>query len=303
MGIRTFLSVEYLRCVINVFIYFYFIDFARILLYNYGMKNDLNKILPDVINVAKNAGAAIMSFYDKEYGIKDKGKDDPVTEADIESNKIILDGLKKYGYGILSEETDDDLSRLKEKRVWIIDPLDGTKDFIGKTGDFTVMVGLAEERKTILGVVYKPIDDILYYAIKNGGAYRSIRGLEPERIHVNKEVKGKNMRMLVSRSHSTDLDARVAGHFGIKKLVLCGSIGLKGALIASGEAELNINPSERPGEYDICAADIILHEAGGKLTNMKGDRHVYNKQNPIVKNGYVASNGAVHGEIIKYINT
>ena len=123
-----------------------------------------------------------MSFYDKKYNIKDKGKDDPVTEADIESNKIILAGLKKYGYGILSEETDDDLSRLKEKRIWIIDPLDGTKDFIGKTGDFTVMVGLAEESRAILGVVYKPIDDILYYATENGGAYRSIRGAAHERI-------------------------------------------------------------------------------------------------------------------------
>lgn len=258
--------------------------------------NDLNKILEDVITVIRQAGNTVMSFYNKDYRVQDKGNDSPITEADLASEKIILEGLKKYDYGILSEETTDDKSRLEKDRVWIIDPLDGTKDFINKTGDFSIMIGLAEKGRPILGAVYTAANDILYYATKNQGA-KVLKGNQVGQLRVND--KKKNTRMVSSRFHRSDIEMKVAKKFD-SEIITRGSIGVKVCQIACGEAEYNINPSHHPQEYDICAADIILSEAGGKLTDMKGVKYTYNQSDPHIR-GYVASNGVLHEKIIGLI--
>ena len=259
------------------------------------------EILNQVLNVIKQAGKMVMSFYNKDYQIKDKGNDSPVTEADLASEKIILKGLSKYDYGLLSEETEDDKTRLKKERVWIIDPLDGTKDFINKTGDFTIMIGLVENGQPILGAVYQPAKDILYYAIKGKGAYGQIKDQGVKKIKVSEVSDISKARFLGSRFHKSELETKVAKEFNITKIIPCGSIGLKAALIASGQADFNLNPSSHPQEYDVCAADIILHEAGGKLTDLKGKRYKYNQEDPHI-NGYVVSSGLLHGQIIEYLN-
>ena len=119
--------------------------------------HSLKKILENVKRIAKQAGDAIMFYYGKDLPVEYKAQDSPLTKADIESNKIIVQELEKYDYGILSEELADDKSRINKERVWIVDPMDGTSDFVKHTNEFAVMIGLVENGKPIFGVVYMPV--------------------------------------------------------------------------------------------------------------------------------------------------
>jgi len=262
------------------------------------MEKDLEPILEDVIAVIKEAGRTVLSFYNSgDYEVKYKSAHNPVTRADLESNRIILAGLEKYGYGLLSEETADDGSRLKKSRVWIVDPLDGTRDFIEKTGEFTVMIGLVENGKPVLGVVYRPAGSVLYYATKHGGAFRRTGEGGAVRLKVSTKTDLSKFAMLSSRFHRSKAEIKFAARFGIKDFIDRGS-SLKICQIAAGEGELNFNPSDKTFEWDICAADIILSEAGGRLTDANGQEFSYNKKDPGNKSGYAASNGVKHDFII-----
>lgn len=248
--------------------------------------------------VAFEAGRAVMFYYNRSYKITNKSPGNPVTQADIESEKIILKGLQKFNYGVLSEEMIDDKVRLQRKKVWIIDPLDGTKDFINKTSEFTIMIGLAEEGKSVLGVVYQPVKDTVYYAVKGQGSFKRIGKNEPIQLKINQEADFNKIIMFSSRFHKSKIELKIAKKIGIKNIKTCGS-SLKVCLIAAGEGEVNFNPSNKTWEYDVCASDIILSEAGGMLTDMKGKKFIYNKENPRNEFGYVATNGLVHDIIIK----
>jgi len=246
-----------------------------------------------------------LSFYNQDYEVKDKGGDSPLTQADLESNRIILEGLAGYNYGILSEEKEDSPERLSKERVWIVDPLDGTKDFINKTGEFAIMIGLVEKRegiyRPILGVVYLPAKDTLYYGLEGGGAFQKEKGGE-KKIQVSSRDEFSEFRLVGSRFHSSELEESLFQKLGFQEKVPCGSVGVKACTIAEGEAELNINPSDKTWEWDICAPEIILQEAGGIMTDLEGKRFAYNKKDPRNHKGYVVSNGMRHGEIIKIVN-
>lgn len=262
----------------------------------------LDHCLDKAVYLAKQAGDAALFYYHKEYEVTDKGKDDPVTEADHASNKVIVEGLKEqFDHGILSEETEDDHSRRNNKRVWIVDPLDGTKDFIDKTGDFSIMIGLAEEGESVLGVVYKPDDGSLYYAIQGRGAFKKIGSGAPERIHVSSRNKFEDMVLLTSRFHASNTVTKAARELGIENTLTRGSAGLKLCSIAEGKADVNINPSNKTWEWDVCAADVILSEAGGKLTDVFENKITYNKEDPRNKQGYIGSNDWRHYEIIEEV--
>lgn len=259
--------------------------------------NSLAQELDTAKKLARKAGEAIMEIYKDEVAVKYKAKDDPVTVADITANKIIIDGLKKFDYGILSEESADNKLRLSNERVWIIDPLDGTKDFIEKTDEFTVMIGLSAKGESVLGVVYSPVKDNLYYAEKDKGAFMQSRD-DVKALEVSKNDDVREARMLVSRHHLGEAEGIISKNLGIKEIVPCGSAGLKIALMAASQGELNINASSKTWEWDLCAVDIILKEAGGKLTDIKGNKFIYNKEDARNLNGYVASNKLIHRRVL-----
>lgn len=252
---------------------------------------------------AEKAGEAALFYYHGDYDIIDKGNNDPVTRADHASNEVLVDGLKKEfpSYGILSEETEDDGSRLNKDRVWIVDPLDGTKDFIDKTGDFSVMVGLVEEGRPILGVVYKPAGGVVYYAAKDRGAFKKEREGGPVRVQVSGRDRFRDMILLTSRFHTSTTAIQAARDLGITDTKTRGSAGLKLSSIAEGEADMNINPSNKTWEWDVAAADVILREAGGKLTDVYENEMNYNKKDPKNHYGYIGSNGWRHLEIIRRV--
>src|SRR6056297_1953696 len=258
------------------------------------------KVLEKVMETAQKAGQAALSFYDQEYEIKDKGGNSPVTQADLESNRIILDSLAEYDYGVLSEETEDDRKRLARNRVWIIDPLDGTKDFIHKTGEFSIMIGLAEKIggifEPIMGVVYLPAQDLFYYSFRGEGAFKREGTKKEQQIKVSSRNKFGGFRLVGSRFHSSETEEDLNQKLNFERKIPCGSVGVKVCLLAEGKAELNLNPSDKTWEWDICAPDAILREAGGTLTDLEGNHFSYNKKDPRNSRGYIASNGLRHNK-------
>ncbi len=261
--------------------------------------------MEDIKIVAKQAGQAVLSFYGSDLGVEMKDDQSPVTLADKESNRIILSGLADYGYGLVSEEIEDNQDRLSQDRVWIIDPLDGTKDFIHQTGDFSILIALVERDgqsfKPILSLVYLPAQDLLYFARKGRGSFVQWGESSPLRLKVNNVKEFSRFVLIGSRFHSCELEDRLFQDLGMKERITCGSVGVKISRIASGQADLNINPSSKTWEWDVCAPELILEEAGGKLTDLEGRIFSYNKENLRNDNGYIASSGDCHNYLIKKI--
>lgn len=260
----------------------------------------MEKILEKVKEVVREAGGEIMKKYKGNNEISRKKDKTLVTEVDLLSEKIILEGLAEFDYGILSEEKLGANDRMSKKRVWVIDPIDGTMDFIKETGEFSVMVGLVENGKAILGVVYQPTKDKMYSAILGGGAFLE-EGGQIKKLQVSKNDDCSNVSMLGSRHHMKELEVKLCQDLGIIDFITHGSAGLKMCLIAEQKADIYINSSDKTGEWDICAGGIILNEAGGKLTDMNGDDFVYNKEQYLNLEGFVASNGVLHEKVIEGI--
>jgi len=257
---------------------------------------DIN--IEDIKEIARRAGEKILEYYDVDYKIdyKTPDKSSPLTIADLEANKIILDDLKRYGLPVLSEESADEKSRLDSEYVWIVDPLDGTSDFIGKTDEFCVMIGLARNKKPVLGVVYEPSADHLYFAEVGQGAFREVGGRK-EKLRVSGEKDFGKMKILVSRSHLMEREVKLIEKLKLKKKT-CGSAGLKLCKVASGEGDLYLNTSDRTSEWDTCAGNVILTEAGGKMMDTRGAELTYNNSGSRHWKGFLASNGIYHRELI-----
>lgn len=240
------------------------------------------------------AGEAVMSRYGRIESARLKSASQPVTEADLVSQRVILERLSVFDDGILAEETAQTNQRLAKKRVWLIDPLDGTKDFLQQTDEFTIMIGLVADHEPVLGLVYQPAKDVLYFAQKGGGAFKISAGGGEEKLRVSVVSEPARATLLVSRNHRLALEDRLAREMSIGRVVPCGSAGLKICLIAEGQADLYLNSSDKTWEWDIMAADIILSEAGGRLTDLAGRAFTYNRPNPRNRDGFVASNALGH---------
>jgi len=265
----------------------------------------LEKELETAIALAKEAGAKILEFYALEIIAEEKiGADnyaEPVTIADKTASRIIVEGLEKAfpGDAILSEEELDDAeNRLLGKRVWVIDPIDGTWGFIKKDGDFGVQIGLAANGASVLGVVYLPVHDVLYFAAKEEGAFCASGSEKPQALRVSKKTNYTEMILASSRNHRSPRMYRIIEDFGFKQEIQRGSVGLKVGLIVERICDLYIHLSPRTKFWDTCAPQIILEEAGGQMTDLFGSPFRYDISDVQNHNGIIASNGANHEEII-----
>jgi len=265
----------------------------------------LEKELETAVALAREAGVRILEFYALEIIAEEKlGADnftEPVTIADKTASRIIVEGLEKAfpDDAILSEEESDDAgNRLSGKRVWIIDPIDGTWGFIKKDGDFGVQIGLTQNGKVVLGVVYLPAHDILYYASKEKGAFCVKNGETAQPLRVSDKTNFTEMNLASSRNHRSPRMYRIIEDFGFRKEVQRGSVGLKVGLIVEQICDLYVHLSPRTKFWDTCAPQIILEEAGGRMTDLFGFRLCYDISDVQNHNGIVATNGAVHEEVI-----
>lgn len=256
------------------------------------------------LELAREAGAAILDLYEGPLDIQQKiGANDrePVTQADTLANEIIVQRLGREfpDDGILAEESVDTVRRLNKSRVWMIDPLDGTTGFIDGNGDFAVQIGLTENGQCVLGVVYQPLTGVLYRAISGGGTWIERPGRAAEKGRVSDHVEISTMRLAASRSHRSPRMDIVVEAFGLKEEVRRGSVGIKVGLIVEQQCDLYVHLSPRTKQWDTCAPEIILREAGGSITDLFGRPLSYNQAEVQNRNGVVASNGAAHAQIIE----
>ena len=258
-----------------------------------------NKIpeLDIAINAAQEAGNAILEIYHDNYKMSTKEDDSPITDADIRSNEVIKRILSQTKHTILSEEDNDDLSRLSKEIIWIVDPLDGTSDFIDKTGEFTVMISLIENKKPILGVIGWPIEKTLFAAQKDRGAFK-YSNTEWKKISVTRVSEVSKCRTVGSRHHLSDKEKLFIKKLGIENFSSVGS-SLKVGKISAGEAEAYITTTNKMKEWDSAASYCIISEAGGKMTDMSGNDLTYNNEDVYHQNGILATNGLVHSKIVE----
>ena len=249
------------------------------------------------IKAANEAGNAILEIYHKDYETSTKNDDSPITDADLKSNEIIKEILSQTEHHILSEEDKDDLSRLTQEMIWIVDPLDGTSDFIDKTGEFTVMISLIKNKKPILGVIGWPTEKTLFVAQKGSGAFRFSND-EWKKISVTQESKIEKCRTVGSRHHLSDKEKSFIKKLGIKDFTSIGS-SLKVGKISSGEAEAYITTTNKMKEWDSAASYCIISEAGGKMTDMLGNDITYNNEDVFHQNGILVTNGLIHNKIVE----
>ena len=265
---------------------------------------DYTKELNIAVELARDAGAAILQFYQGSFKIEQKyiGDDrEAVTQADLIANHMIVERLRREfpEDGILAEESEDTSHRLDKQRVWMVDPLDGTNGFIDGNGDFAVQIGLAQTGTAVLGVVYQPLTGVLYRATQGTGTWVARPDQPPTRARVSGTTDLSSMRLAASRSHRSPRMDRVVKSLGVKDEVQRGSVGIKIGLIIEQQCDLYVHLSPRTKQWDTCAPEIVLREAGGRLTDLFGQTLRYNSPQVQNRNGIVASNGAAHDKIIE----
>lgn len=257
---------------------------------------DYPALAREVGQIARRAGAAILEVYEStaDMGIEYKADDSPLTQADQAANEVIVGGLQQLAFQapIISEENKQIPyeKRRHFEYCWMVDPLDGTKEFIKRNGEFTVNIALIHQQRVVLGVVYVPVSDDLYWAAKGHGAHRYIGETEKNLSAQSFSRKDAGLRVVASRSHLNDETKAFVDHLNAPELVSKGS-SLKLLLVAAGEAELY--PRLAPTmEWDTAAAQIIVEEAGGQVLQAGTESPVvYNKKNLL--NPYFIAQGKV----------
>lgn len=253
----------------------------------------MKKELKSAIEAAREAGSIIMQYYKSKYEIRDKSYHNPVTTADHATNTYLKNTFTKMypEYGWLSEETVDTKERLKHSRTWVVDPLDGTKEFIEGVPHFVVSVALVEDGEPIIGVLYNPASDELFTGAKDEGAF-----LNGERLNCSTKKEFKDMVILNSRSETRNgLWQPYSTDFYEQRAI--GSVAYKLGLTSAAKAD--IFASLRPkNEWDICAGHCIIREAGGEIVTLEGKQITYNNEKTLITPGLIASNVDILDESI-----
>ena len=253
---------------------------------------DLTREVEYARKAALAAGEILMRYYGTDYEIGSKGKNNPVTIADTEADSKIKEILTHHfpDYGWLSEETVDNDERLGKERVWIVDPLDGTKEFINKVPEFCVAIGLADHGEPVVGVTYNPITEEMWWSGRGMGCH-----LGNHRVSVTTTSELKGASVLASRSEIKRGEWEVFN--GVLVAVPTGSVAYKLAMVAGGRADATFTRSPK-NEWDIASGAALIIEAGGTMTDIEGKPMRFNQK--VTKcAGLVASNGILHEALMK----
>jgi len=261
---------------------------------------EMDKELSLVVEVVRQAGQIVMDVYATDFAVAYKSQNDPVTEADQRANDLIVKRLEQaFPHDVVvAEESPNRAVPPPATRVWYVDPLDGTKEFISKNGEFSVMVGLAVNGRAQLGAVYRPCGDVLYAGIVGRGAWMEHANTRTSLVTQERDP-GKPMTMTVSRSHRHPLLGTVSRALGVGREIPLGSVGLKIGLIAGGEADVYVEPGPYTKRWDACGPEAILRAAGGQLTNVLGQPLLYGVPQLNNAHGLLATNGFCHARVVQ----
>ena len=253
--------------------------------------------------LGREAGKLALSYREGDLRVELKAGDEPVTIADRRASEIIVAGLRAAFPDdvIISEESADDLARLDAERVWYIDPIDGTKDFIRGWDGFCVMIGLTVAHRPVAGVLYQPVGERLFKGVPGHGAWFKAPGQAARQLHCSPVDQVSDIRLVASKSHRGAEIDEVKSALGINTEHNIGSVGLKLGLIALGERDLYVNPSPKCKTWDTCAPEAVLAAAGGRMTDVHGDQLRYDEKDQFRRTGMVATNGILHDAVISRI--
>jgi 3'(2'), 5'-bisphosphate nucleotidase len=245
--------------------------------------------LKSAAELARAAGRILMEIYAKDFAVAYKTKNDPVTDADQRANAYLVDELRARfpSDGVVAEETADQSDALRARRCWFVDPLDGTKEFIAKNGEFSVMLGLAIDGESRLGVVYQPSKDKLYAGVVGGGATLTEHG-KTRALHVSDKPDPSTLRLVVSRSHRPASIERIMQALGAREEMPSGSVGVKVGLITEQAADLYVHVSDKSSLWDACGPEAIMRAAGGYFCHVDGSSIRYDVAEMQNKKGILA---------------
>lgn len=250
---------------------------------NKSMSKYLEQLCQNVRDIAQLASAKILLIYNTEFDVTSKDDNTPLTEADMAAHHVITDGLAKLTpeIPILSEESIDIpfATRQQWHTYWLVDPLDGTREFVKRNGEFTVNIALIEDHKPVLGVIYTPVSGVCYYATDNNGAYKKIPD-EPT-VTISTRAKDTNQTLVAgSRSHRGDSLNAFLDKIGDYEIISMGS-SLKSCLVAEGKVDIypRLGPTS---EWDTAAAQCIVENAGGKIVELSMQPMRYNTKDSLL---------------------
>ncbi len=259
--------------------------------------------LETALGLAREASEIVMRYYHTGAEVKWKDIDDPVTVADHAASRLLVDRLSQAfpGDAVLSEEEADDGSRLRHERVWMIDPIDGTKQFIEGIGEFAIQIGLTIGGVPSLGVVCHAPRKRIFYAASGLGAFVE-ENWSTRRLRVSTEQQPNAMTVAMSRSHKSPIVDDILDRLGVGSRVSSGSVGLKMGMLAEGLAHIYLHPGQKTNVWDTCGPEAILCAAGGLVTDINGDPLQYGAEGVRNRHGVLASNGPIHERLIRTIH-
>ncbi len=263
-------------------------------------------ILPQVIKITWETIDLLRDFYRRPYlEVVDKCGE-PQTEADLAADRHIstrLQAIFGESCGYLTEETYQKSQKAcPQDWVWIIDPIDGTKEFVNKTGEYAVHIALVYQQRPVLTVVALPEAELIYQAVQGHGAYRVNRAGEEVQMLVDRSTLLNDAIVIASRSHRSPALEKILTALPSKNQIQVGSVGGKVATIVERRADIYISVSSNsaPKDWDLAAPELILTEAGGIFTNAQGQTLLYNQDDVSQWGCLVASSGQWHSEICAY---
>jgi len=249
---------------------------------------DLASLAHALMPVVERASSAIMRIYDGAFAVQHKDDNSPLTLADLESQRVIIEGLKRLTpeIPILSEESAAApwAERQTWRELWVVDPLDGTREFVKRNGEFTINIALIVQHEPVLGVVCAPAQEVTYWGMAGGGAFMRAHAAEARAIHT--APPQRPVRVLGSRSHASAQTAAYLARLGPHVVSGVGS-SLKFCLIAESKADLYIRFGAT-SEWDTAAGQAVLEAAGGHVTRMDGHRMRYNCRESLINGDFVA---------------
>ncbi|WP_437600674.1 3'(2'),5'-bisphosphate nucleotidase CysQ [Sorangium sp. So ce590] len=263
--------------------------------------------LDEIVRIARAAAAIVMDVYATPFIVEMKGPGDPVTRADREANALICGALEAAfpGEAILAEESvpaaEELAARFGRERVFFVDPLDGTREFADRNGEFAVMIGLAVSGRAALGVVVMPTTgEALAGRAGDGGGFAFLEARDGSRrpLQVSPVASPADATLIVSRSHRPKEIEPLLSRLGISKVVPCGSVGVKIARIATGEVDLYVHGGGGAKLWDSCAPEAVLRGAGGRFTDLTGAPIDYTGPGLKLARGIIASNGALQDAVV-----